>query len=163
MGSDYWNHAGRLTPKETICQGQMLLNGNAAGGLLTHHHCASATVPRPCKGTDISRPGRACLGLALTASGPYRRRTMCVLSVLRESGPTNRTGAPDSNGVGVRRRQTRPGRPEGNTFKARCPASGLQNDKRPTTNDEPEKSRHPKVTAVLFKSWSGRQENHGLP
>ena len=34
----------------------------------------------------------------------------CVLSVLRESGPTNRTGAPDSNGVGVRRRQTRPGR-----------------------------------------------------
>ena len=36
--------------KETICRGQMVLKGNAARGLLTHHHCASATVPRPCKG-----------------------------------------------------------------------------------------------------------------
>ena len=52
----------------------------------------------------------------------------CVLPVLRGSGPTNRTGSSDPNGVGVRRRQTRPGRPESNTFKARCPASGFYDE-----------------------------------
>lgn len=49
----------------------------------------------------------------------------CVLPVLRGSGPINRTGFFDPNGVGVCQRQTRPSRPEGNTFKARCPASGF--------------------------------------
>ncbi len=45
----------RLTPKETICGGQMVLNGKRSPvGLLTHHHCAGATVPRPCKGRITS-------------------------------------------------------------------------------------------------------------
>ena len=43
---------------------------------------------------------------------------------------------------------------------ARHPASSTTNDERLTTNDKIQKSRHPKVTAVLFQY--GR-ENHDLP
>ena len=84
--------------------------------------------------------GRACLWRASTAS-PSKKREQRGLpsdrraraghtggppaSVLRGSGPVDRTESPDPNAVGACRRRARPGRPEGHRFKAGCPASGF--------------------------------------
>jgi len=126
----------RLTPKETICRGQRVLKGNAARwaanppplrrrngpppleradiGLGPWTHClfeykgeARVLVIRPLQGRGTGRKAGGGLGAAIPGA------VVLFAPALGGPDPNDRRRLPDSNAVGARRRQARPGRPGG--------------------------------------------------